>query len=260
MTTPLPAPIYPKRYFSASPTWFAWNKLTSSDLHTLREEPGFESQHIYFHLNHPIRYVRLVGLVVDIDVRVGKYILITLDDSSGACIEIKTEARVVRDGDGAEWPSNTVLDNLDLVTGIGRPPSLLVDRKAVDIGTVVKVKGTIDTFRGTRQIQLERIWIVKDTNDEAKAWAETAEWKRDILGRPWVLSKAQRQAMDAQAEREAREERQKAQKRRVRSAESERKREEKERRGEEKRRAREVKLDKGALVGSSVVPMRVTDS
>ena len=166
--------IYPKRYFDASPTWFQWNKLTATQIHSLREERGFEGQNVYFHLNHPIQFVRIVGLIVDIEIRSNKFILITIDDSSGACIEVKTELRSIAQDDQAEYPSNTAVDSLDVILTWG-VPNLLINKAQADIGTVVKFKGTIDKFRNVRQLKLERAWIVKDTNEEAKAWSEAGE-------------------------------------------------------------------------------------
>jgi hypothetical protein len=36
--------IYPAYTFSASPTWFAWVKLTAADIHGLRTEPAFHGK------------------------------------------------------------------------------------------------------------------------------------------------------------------------------------------------------------------------
>ena len=252
--------IYPKRYFDASPTWFQWNRLTATIMHALREERGFEGQNIYFHLNHPICYVRLVGMVVDIEITgSGRYILISLDDGSGACIEIKTSFRVVKEGDEAEYPSNTVVDNLDVDVGLG-VPTLCIDKKPINIGTVIKAKGTIDTFRKTRQLKLERLWIVKNINEEAKSWAETAQWMRDVLSQPWILTQARREGLDEQMRRDASEEREKSRKRKVYDAKYVEKKRKHVEKAESRRWREEEKLNAGALVGSCVLPARVTDS
>ncbi|KAI9654448.1 MAG: hypothetical protein M1831_005414 [Alyxoria varia] len=87
----LPASIYPAFCFKASPTYNKWVKLTAADVHALRREPGFEGQNVFFHLNHPLRYVYLCGPVVAIDFITSRYVLFTLDDSSGANVEIKIE-------------------------------------------------------------------------------------------------------------------------------------------------------------------------
>jgi hypothetical protein len=258
-TIPTSHQIYPKRYFDASPTWFQWNRLRATDVHSLREERGFEGQNIYFCLNHPIRFVRLVGLIVDINLVADKYLILALDDSSGACIEVKTELRSVREDDHAEYPSNTVVDNVDAVVDWG-VPSLYINKEPADIGTVVKVKGTIHTFRKTRQLRLERAWIVKDTNEEAKAWAETAQWRRDVLSKPWTLTAAQRAEIDEDINRELAKEREKMRKRRALDSQSAEKKRLRGEKAEARRRREAEKFDAGALVGSFYVPLRVTDS
>ena len=252
--------IYSKRYFDASPTWYAWNKLTAADVHALQQKPGFEGQQIYFHWNHPIRFVRLVGIVVDIVITTGaKHILISLDDSSGACIEIKTSVRELKSDDHAEYPSNTVIDNVDVYMNLG-VATVLIDKKPIDIGSIIKAKGTINSFRNQRQLKLERIWIVKDTNEEAKAWAETAEWKRDILSKPWILTKQQKDDIDEQIRRDEAKEREKSRKRKMWDAKYAEKRKKHLAKHEARRKRHEEKLDMGALRGSNAIPMRMTDS
>lgn len=251
--------IYPKRYFNASPTWFTWNPLTATDVHALRNEPGFEGQHIYFHHNHPIQFVRLVGLVAEIDLIAGKHVVFTLDDSSGACIEIKTTLRERKDGDHAEYPSNTVINNLDVYQSLG-PLTAHIDKKAIDLGTVIKAKGSIHTFRSTRQLKLERIWIVKDTNEEAKAWSETAKWRRDVLSKPWTLTREQRNEIDDRSRQLELKEQQKSRKRRAHNAEYEQKKKRKLEKVDERRKRDEKMYNVGALPGSNVLLTRITDS
>lgn len=254
-----PWTIYPKRYFDAAPTWFKWNNLTIADVHSLRSEPGFEGQHIYFHRNHPIQFVRLVGIVVDIALAAEKYLLLSLDDGSGACIEVKTTLRTRSERDDAEYPSNTLVDNLNFHTSLGLP-SVLVNNQPIGVGTVVKAKGTIDAFRDARQLKLERIWVVTETNEEVKAWSETANWKRDILSKPWVLTQEQRNKIDEQIRADSLQRQARAEKKRLRDAKDV---ERKKRRAHkmEKRRAQEETINNaGALPGSNEVPNRVTDS
>lgn len=251
--------IYPKRYFDASPTWFAWNNLTATDVNSLRTEPGFEGQQIYFHLNHPIRFVRLVGLLVDVEIKAGKFILLSLDDSSGACVEIKTTIRKVKEDDHAEYPSNTLVDNLDVLTSLG-VPTVYINKQTADIGTVIKAKGTLDTFRNTRQLKLERIWTVKDTNEEAKAWSETASWKQDVLAKPWVISREKRGEIDEEIRQNELKERERSKKRKAFDARHAEKKRQKLEKAELKRKREEQKYDAGALKGSNIVPTRVTDS
>jgi hypothetical protein len=63
----------------------------------------------------------------------------------------------------------------------------MVDNHRLDIGTVVKAKGTLSEFRSIKQVELKRVWVVATTNEEAQAWAETAAFKQEVLSKPWHL-------------------------------------------------------------------------
>ncbi|KAG8531066.1 uncharacterized protein KY384_004423 [Bacidia gigantensis] len=63
-----------------------------------------------------------------------------------------------------------------------------LDLAGVDVGTVVKLKGSIGTWWGNRQIKLERIWILHTTSQEVSAWSETVAFHTDILRKPWMIS------------------------------------------------------------------------
>ena len=56
------------------------------------------------------------------------------------------------------------------------------------IGTVVKAKGTLRTFRDGRQVALCRLSVIQDTDEEAKAWAELAQFRAEVLLKPWLLT------------------------------------------------------------------------
>lgn len=144
----------------------------------------------YFYLNHPIRYIYLVGVVVAIDDINLRYTTLTLDDGSGATLEIKIKRLLPEIYNPVDSPSNTEVDNLNVLAGLGRF-DVTVNDQTVDIGTIVKVKGTISEFRGFKQLELKRIWIVSTTNEEAKFWEALAAFKKDVLGRPWHLSKTE---------------------------------------------------------------------
>ncbi|KAF1911057.1 hypothetical protein BDU57DRAFT_485452 [Ampelomyces quisqualis] len=245
--------LYPAYCFRASPTYDAWVKISIADVQALRSEPNFPSQ-VYFHLNHPIRYVRIVGAVVAIDDINLKYTVLTIDDGSGATIELKI-VRVPLPGQNALITSSeTTLKNVQVISQFG-VFEVLVDDQRLDIGTVVKAKGTIFKFRGLKQLDLKRIWTVSTTNEEARAWAETAEFKQEVLSRPWHLSSVQHNHIKAEIKAEetkAREyERRKneyeVQKREHEQA-SERRLAEREKRLEVRRRKEEVMMNAGALM------------
>lgn len=212
------ASIYPKRYFDASRTWFEWNKVTAKDVFALREERGFEGdnapntramshiltkrvgQNVYFKLNHPIQYVYLCGVVVQVELAPGagatKFALITLDDGSGKVIEVKIPRRQTQLDDDAVFPSNTLINNVNVWVDIA-VASVHVDGKALNVGSVIRVKGTITVFR-ERQIELKRIFRVKDTNEEAAFWTSLAKWRREVLSKPWVLTHEQKTKIDVE--------------------------------------------------------------
>ena len=86
--------------------------------------------------------------------------------------------------------SNTTIANVDVISHLG-VFEVKVDNHTLDIGTVVKAKGTVSEFRGVKQLDLKRIWVVTTTNEEAQAWAETAAFKQEFLSSPWHISSAE---------------------------------------------------------------------
>ncbi|KAJ4364833.1 hypothetical protein N0V95_000677 [Ascochyta clinopodiicola] len=118
------------------------------------------------------------------------YSAVTLDDGSGATVELK----IVRSTPGEQGakapPSNTTVKNVNVISQFG-VFEVMVDHCRVDIGTVLKAKGTISEFRNVKQLELKRVQIVSSTDEEAQAWAETAAFKIGTLSVPWRVSSAQ---------------------------------------------------------------------
>ena len=120
-------------------------------------------QNTYFHLNHPIKWIRLVGVIVAFDEFPQRWIMV-LDDNSGAVIEVTcgrppSQHKTTSPSD-YNIPSAGVAEpsiSLEGVTSTGRP----IDLNGIDIGTVVKVKGKIGSFRGDKQMHLERICMLQ---------------------------------------------------------------------------------------------------
>jgi hypothetical protein len=210
-------------------------------------------QHVYFHGNHPIRYVYLCGLVLQFDLAPGagaaKYALLMLDDGSGRAIEVKIPRRYGIDKEA--FLSNTLIDNLNVNAKFGLA-SLFIDNKPIHVGAILKVKGTITMFRD-RQIELKRVFLVKDTNEEVVFWASLAKHRSDVLSRPWILTHAKMKAIDDEMEAQERHdrERKKAKQAKFKRDEERRARSD-EKRERQRRRVQEV-LDAGALVGSNVI-------
>lgn len=173
-----------------------------SALYTDRNNSLIAGQNLYFYLNHPIRWIRLVGVIVAVDVLPTRWILL-LDDSSGATLEITCRRPTVPSNHaGATLPGdgNTTLSKsgppTEGLTATGRK----IDLGAVDIGTVVKVKGGIGSFRDAKQLLLERISILHSTNEEAAAWAENTAFHEHILGIPWRVNKDDEERAKKRAE------------------------------------------------------------
>ncbi|KAI4239337.1 MAG: hypothetical protein L6R40_005552 [Gallowayella cf. fulva] len=175
-------------------------------------------QNIYFFVNHPIQWVRLVGVIVAFDLYPNR-ITMTLDDSSGFTIEIfcKKDRTFITPRIDSSVGNHGVItlnkkpaqkdDEHVCITSEGK-----VNLESFHVGSVVKIKGGISEFRGEKQVTLERISLVRTTNDEAALWAENAAFHRDILTRPWIVSdheqrSAKKKAAGLNRERKAKEER-----------------------------------------------------
>lgn len=186
-------------------------------------------------------------------VAAGKYTLLTIDDSSGANIEVKIERRDRQPGDDAEYPSNTLVANVDVTVRLGES-TLHLDNKPLAVGSVVRAQGEIASYRNQRQVTLNRLFRVKDTNEEAVHWSKAADWKRSVLSKPWVLTRERRDAVDEKLRKEERKEYEKRKKKRRLQTENDEKRTQKEARREAKRVAEQEKMDAGALAGSEMLP------
>ena len=106
-----------------------------------------------------------------------------------------------------------------------------VDLSGVDIGTVVKVKGGVGSFREVRQMLLERICrsdefsppfsflllsslatrptgnglnsyeaIIRTTNEEVTAWAENTAFRKEVLDTAWVVGEEEEKRARRKAE------------------------------------------------------------
>ncbi|MCJ1372468.1 hypothetical protein MMC20_003693 [Loxospora ochrophaea] len=213
--------FYPRYCFSASPTYNTWVKLTAAGVHALTTQPGFEGQtrssfsrkykigsadirsgqKVYFHLNHPIQWIRLVGVLVAFDEYPNRWVMI-LDDGSGETIEIvcakqqnastpavADHTAATEQGSSSTRCPSTSTPTLTAPSRIGRTATgYEVDMSRIDLGSVVKVKGGIGEFRGAKQITLERINLIPTTASEALAWAELHAFHTAILSKPWTLS------------------------------------------------------------------------
>lgn len=228
--------IYPASHFTKAPTYKKWVKLTAADVQDLQQEPSFEGQSIYFHLNHPIEFVYVIGPVVAIDHVTTKYntyfTMLEIDDGSGSIIEVKItykgrdvkQPKVVSskgdarldtttddetNADGELDPLaeshddylkpvslqsqrfETTVPNLVITSSQRTGWRILLNGATIEVGTVLKVKGTLQRFRDSFQLQLKRAFVVSTIDEEIAAWQDYADFCTTVLSKPWVISESQ---------------------------------------------------------------------
>lgn len=246
--------IYPAYCHNVSPTYWKWVKLTAADVHALRAERGFEGmtraqkagvtvstdiclvgQDVYFHLNHPIRYVYLCGTVVAVDY-FARFAILTLDDGSGQTLELKIElvvppkknlhdligiddtktAPVRQYGPGGETSTvGTPLEPVTIATAIANVTvtkvcsdrhcfnkHVTIDKRLVEVGMIIKARGTLGQFRGTFQLRLRRTSVVQDTEEELRIWQDYADFCNQVLIRPWHLTADEVQKLEYESQRQ----------------------------------------------------------
>ncbi|RYP92834.1 hypothetical protein DL770_001005 [Monosporascus sp. CRB-9-2] len=183
MTSAEPPVFYPQYCFFLSPTFNKWCPLRATDIHDLASHPGFEGQDVFFSLNHPIKWVRVVGVVVAVDAFHGRRVY-TVDDSTGQCIECSVEVPKppktgARDEDPARNPAAADAAQ-DTVSDVPAD---------IDVGMVVDVKGRVNLFRDRKQIKILKVQRVGSTEREVQFWNKIVDFRRDVLCRPWVLDR-----------------------------------------------------------------------
>ena len=172
---------------------------------------------MYFFQNLPIRWVRVVGVVVAIDDYYNKRVF-TIDDSSGACLEClasrpradtwtgaaKDSGREGnkdgRDGGGAGGRVRAEEKSAEEVTKEVREQFVKgavkndVIYPEIQVGAVVDARGRVKTFREEKQLDLALGKFIKvgGTADEVKLWEKRSAFYRDVLETPWTLSATER--------------------------------------------------------------------
>lgn len=193
VTDPTPSALkfYHSSCHISSPTYRQWVPLSAFDIHHKLTRPvhsgsGRSATQPYYFLNHPIRFVCVAGVVVGVsEVFVGRWVL-DLDDSSGAGLKVVVDL---------QWPRSEVGEQLAQDRGTSKAEAdkkgeaePLIDRvKKLGVGDVVRINGTIETFRGTRQVLVETLAVLKETNEEVRFWEARRKVKIRVLMRPWVL-------------------------------------------------------------------------
>ncbi|KAM0251517.1 hypothetical protein ACHAQJ_008139 [Trichoderma viride] len=196
------AALYPRYCFHLSPTVNTWCLLHVAEIHALDQHAGFEGEDFFFYKNLPIKWVRVVGIVVAIEQYFNRR-LYTIDDSSGRNIIALTIPPA-----SAKPKNESTTGGKRTETDAPATDAQQFDPYAdVDVGTVVDVKGGVSAFRNERQIHVEKMVIVKSTAQEVILWEKRAKFRRDVLDVPWLLRekdvrRCRREAERSEAEKE----------------------------------------------------------
>ncbi|KAF2460416.1 hypothetical protein BDY21DRAFT_269789, partial [Lineolata rhizophorae] len=192
--------IYPAYCHPASPTYQQWVRLSVLDFHDLWTNSEFQSQGIFFKQNYPVEFVRIVAPIVAIEDFADRYTVLTLDDGSGDTVNVRITRRSLHDTITEPRPWNTTAEtNIDVTTSLGTL-SVHIDGVALEIGMIIKAKGTISVFRDTKQLDLIRADVLHGPDEETKAWEQLAQ-SRELLSNPWSLSEERIQELRDEHER-----------------------------------------------------------
>ncbi|KAI0133674.1 hypothetical protein BJ170DRAFT_607109 [Xylariales sp. AK1849] len=172
---------YPRYCYHLSPTITKWCPLRASDIKELRWHPGFQGQDdTFFRLNHPIRWVRIVGVVVAIDSYYGRQVY-TVDDSTGMCIECSLDIPTPADSDERKGSGDAQKEPTEI-----QPPG---PHPEIDVGMVIEVKGSLKLFRYEKQIKIGKMQRIRSTTQEVQFWGKIRAFRRDVLSQPWVVDR-----------------------------------------------------------------------
>ncbi|RAL10648.1 OB-fold domain-containing protein [Aspergillus homomorphus CBS 101889] len=227
--------FYPAYCFKASPTHFTWVKMAAADVLRLRRRADYPET--YFHLNHPIRFISLAGLITA-RTEYARVTVLSLDDSSGASIDIvavkadpylaradaKPNTNPERDGGADANPAQAqnpggkqnhispttqhTLDITPLVPGtlahVKGTPSTYSRPTVNPLGTRTRTRTRTGTGEGTSTVQLhlERFTVLASINAEMRFMDQRARVRVEVLSAPWVLSPAEVVRLRGEAERE----------------------------------------------------------
>ncbi|KIY01953.1 uncharacterized protein Z520_02091 [Fonsecaea multimorphosa CBS 102226] len=197
---------------------------------------------LLFYLNHPIQFVQVIGVVVSLEDYFDKFWLFKIDDSSGAVIDVtcpKPEKKKQVELVGAGQDNTEATRRVTETAKQSRPNTEPKPKKShsifgedggeatedeqlqhtlslLDIGTTVQAKGTLATFRSTRQLSLLRLNILPTTTHELALIASRTQFLSSTLSRPWILTREEQRKLRDEAQNERDDDIQRARKRKTR--------------------------------------------
>lgn len=126
----------------------------------------------------------------------------TLDDGTGQCIECTisiprdTKGNINHRDNGesktaepqaASTRNTTIAHGAETHTSTGGTAPTPGTPDNIEVGTVLDVKGSVDIFRGEKQIKIQKATPIRSTNEEALFWDKIRDFRRDVLYKPWTL-------------------------------------------------------------------------
>ncbi|EPE08971.1 ob-fold nucleic acid binding domain-containing protein [Ophiostoma piceae UAMH 11346] len=165
-------------------------------------------QNIFFHMNHPIKWVRVSGVVVNFADYYGRHVY-TIDDGTGMSIEcVMPAVRPPPEKRGAKSQAAAAGQTAGAsISGTMTAVDLAADRlrqrdqqkKADDLvkdklGKVIEARGDLCLYqtqhRGSfLQVQISKLKVLRGTQQEVEFWHKVNTFTRETLDKPWVVDK-----------------------------------------------------------------------
>ena len=146
-------------------------------------------QDLFFHINHPIKWVRVAGFVIAIDEFAG-WKVYTVDDSSGVTIECHVQ--IPKTSADSITLDSAKAGGLGPTTDQAAPQQrwLGIADGEIEIGHIIDVKGSIRVFRDVKRIKAEKIVHLHSTEQEVQFWEKVAKLRSEVLSSPWLLERS----------------------------------------------------------------------
>ena len=99
-----------------------------------------------------------------------------------------------------QFDAGTSVENMRVVNVCDlkdcRERHVLLNGKILEPHTVIKAKGTIASYKGIKQLELERAFVVRTTDEEMRVWEEYASCCINLLSKPWHLERSALRRME----------------------------------------------------------------
>ncbi|KAH8599752.1 hypothetical protein B0O99DRAFT_610447 [Bisporella sp. PMI_857] len=235
--------IYPEYCHTLSPTILKWVPLHARTIQSLTTRGVYDNgEELLYSRNHPIKWVKMVGVIVAVD-DIWQRRVYTIDDSSGMCIECTCPAPTSESLLAVPQHRN------QHVMPAPAPASAATQRKKeskkepsttkpivpfqdLDVGVLVKVKGKAVIFRENKQVHIVHLEVLRSTEQEIKFWNEVLTFNQTILSQAWLVSREEEERCRRKALKPQRKESGEGRRRR-KEAERKKRRQEKGNRSEE---------------------------